>query len=73
MQNSHVTLRIRDTYDLKVTRDVLMELPESVLLCLFPNGLVLNQPQIGPDGEQDSEDVYYVDVRPGLLTMRSSS
>lgn len=42
-----------------------MELPESVLLCLFPNGVVLSpqrQPRIdGEEGDED-EDVYFVDV-----------
>ena len=35
-----------------------MNLPESVLLCLFPNGLVLSR----QEGE-DEEEVYGVDVR----------
>jgi hypothetical protein len=43
-----------------------MELPESVLLCLFPNGVVLS-PQRQSNGDGDSadedEDIYYVDVR----------
>lgn len=47
-----------------------MELPESVLLCLFPNGVVLS-PQRQSNGDVDSadedEDVYYVDVRPPSL------
>lgn len=38
-----------------------MNLPESVLLCLFPNGLVLSRQMDGPDGE-DEEEVYAVDV-----------
>jgi len=61
-----VTLRIRDSYDLKVSREALMELPESVLLCLFPNGVVLNAPHRGSvDGEGlsegEDEDIYFVD------------
>jgi len=41
-------------------------LPESVLLCLFPNGLVLSrQSTIGEGGESDEEeDVYAVDFDP---------
>ncbi|GAA5827020.1 hypothetical protein JCM11251_002207 [Rhodosporidiobolus azoricus] len=49
---------------LSLERESLMELPESVLLCLFPNGVVLSpQRQIGADGEDgdEEEDVYYVD------------
>lgn len=50
-----------------------MALPESILLCLFPNGVVLN-PQRQQQGQLDSEnghdsqaaideeDVYFVDV-----------
>ncbi|KAH8919502.1 hypothetical protein BT69DRAFT_1300121 [Atractiella rhizophila] len=46
-------------------RDSLMELPESVLLCLFPNGVVLSS-QRAQGGEMDGaeeeeEEVYYVD------------
>jgi hypothetical protein len=51
-------------------RDTLMTLPESVLLCLFPNGLVLSRQQgryeSDDEGEgaeaEDEEDVYLVDV-----------
>lgn len=42
-----------------------MNLPESVLLCLFPNGLVLSRQSVavdGGDGEEE-EEVYAVDVR----------
>lgn len=43
-----------------------MNLPESVLLCLFPNGLVLSRQSMavsdgGEDGEEDDQ-VYAVDV-----------
>lgn len=42
-----------------------MNLPESVLLCLFPNGLVLSRQSAaftdGGDNEED-EEVYAVDV-----------
>ena len=48
-----------------VDRDTIMNLPESVLLCLFPNGLVLSR-QGGGGGEggesDDDEEVYIVDV-----------
>ena len=44
-----------------IERQELMELPESVLLCLFPNGVVLS-PQRQLRDESDEEDVYYVDV-----------
>lgn len=42
-----------------------MELPESVLLCLFPNGVVLSpQRQARQEGDdaEEGEDVYYVEV-----------
>ncbi|GAA5919174.1 hypothetical protein JCM1841_002486 [Sporobolomyces salmonicolor] len=61
--SSRVALDLRGVR-LSLERDALMELPESVLLCLFPNGVVLS-PQRMPrqDGEVDDEeeDVYYVD------------
>jgi hypothetical protein len=42
-----------------------MNLPESVLLCLFPNGLVLSRQSMalsdGGDNEED-EELYAVDV-----------
>ncbi|GAA5850019.1 hypothetical protein JCM3766R1_004359 [Sporobolomyces carnicolor] len=63
--NSKVALDLRGTR-LSLEREALMELPESVLLCLFPNGVVLS-PQRVPrnDGveaeDEDDEDVYYVD------------
>ena len=49
-----------------VDRETIMNLPESVLLCLFPNGLVLSRQSValsdgGGDGEED-EEVYGVDV-----------
>jgi hypothetical protein len=50
----------------QVDRETIMNLPESVLLCLFPNGLVLSRQSIlsesGDDGEE-GEEVYGVDVR----------
>jgi len=48
-----------------VDRETIMNLPESVLLCLFPNGLVLSrQSSAFSDGGENEEDeeVYGVDV-----------
>ena len=49
-----------------VDRETIMNLPESVLLCLFPNGLVLSRQSValsdGGDNEED-EELYAVDVR----------
>ncbi|KAF8321291.1 hypothetical protein DL93DRAFT_2051819 [Clavulina sp. PMI_390] len=58
-----------------VDRDTLMNLPESILLCLFPNGLVLSRVGGGgtssggsqwSDGGEDGEDdyLYAVDFDP---------
>lgn len=61
-----ITLRIRDTQNIQVTREALTELPESVLLCLFPNGVVLSPPSnrdIDGDGSEEPEETYWVDVR----------
>ena len=49
----------------EVDRDTIMNLPESVLLCLFPSGLVLSRQSmaLSEGGEHDEEeDVYGVDV-----------
>ena len=49
-----------------VDRETIMNLPESVLLCLFPNGLVLSRQSVAlSDGGDNSEEeeVYGVDVR----------
>ncbi|GAA5995183.1 Whi2p [Rhodotorula paludigena] len=50
---------------LSLEREALMELPESVLLCLFPNGVVLSpQRPLRADATEDDEeeeDVYFVD------------
>jgi len=49
-----------------VDRETIMNLPESVLLCLFPNGLVLSRQATSPTepGEHaEEEEVYGVDVR----------
>lgn len=54
-------------------REALMELPESVLLCLFPNGVVLSRQGHGAEGggqdegEEEEEEVFYVDVRLHLV------
>lgn len=49
----------------EVDRETIMNLPESVLLCLFPNGLVLSRQSValadGGENEED-EEVYGVDV-----------
>ena len=48
-----------------VDRETIMNLPESVLLCLFPNGLVLSRQSAalsdGGENEED-EEVYSIDV-----------
>ncbi|KDQ52497.1 hypothetical protein JAAARDRAFT_40092 [Jaapia argillacea MUCL 33604] len=50
-----------------VDRETIMNLPESVLLCLFPNGLVLSRQSValsdGGENEED-EEVYGVDFDP---------
>ncbi|KAK0565495.1 hypothetical protein OC861_003718 [Tilletia horrida] len=63
-----------------IERDDLMNLPESVLLCLFPNGLALNNNaghnrHIGyssadedDEDEEEDEDVYIVDFDPACLS-----
>lgn len=52
-----------------IERETLMNLPESILLCLFPNGLVLSRNQNGgqnglndDEEDEDEEEVYVVDV-----------
>lgn len=69
-------LLTRLTLDLRgqkfsVDRETIMNLPESVLLCLFPNGLVLSrQSTAGDGGESDEdEDVYAVDVSRARLVL----
>jgi hypothetical protein len=53
----------------EVDRETIMNLPESVLLCLFPNGLVLSRQSValsdGGEGEEE-EEVYAIDVSGGL-------
>ena len=49
-----------------VDRETIMNLPESILLCLFPNGLVLSRQSAMPSdgGDNDEfEELYGVDVR----------
>ncbi|TFK70056.1 hypothetical protein BDN72DRAFT_568602 [Pluteus cervinus] len=51
----------------EVDRETVMNLPESVLLCLFPNGLVLSRQSVAlSDGQEPEEDeeVYGVDFDP---------
>ncbi|BGP36603.1 hypothetical protein JCM10449v2_000504 [Rhodotorula kratochvilovae] len=63
--STKVSLDLRG-HRLSLEREALMELPESVLLCLFPNGVVLS-PQRPPrtdhqdEEDDDEEDVYFVD------------
>lgn len=50
----------------EVDRETIMNLPESVLLCLFPNGLVLSRQSVAlSDGgdDDDESEVYGVEVR----------
>lgn len=58
----HLDLRgVRFTVD----RETIMNLPESVLLCLFPNGLVLSRQSVAlsDGGDEEDDEVYGVDVR----------
>ncbi|KAF8807869.1 hypothetical protein BYT27DRAFT_7290817 [Phlegmacium glaucopus] len=51
----------------EVDRETIMNLPESVLLCLFPNGLVLSRQSVALSdggGDDDDEEVYGVDFDP---------
>ncbi|KAF4623454.1 hypothetical protein D9613_002261 [Agrocybe pediades] len=51
----------------EVDRETIMNLPESVLLCLFPNGLVLSRQSMAlaeSGGDEDEEEVYGVDFDP---------
>lgn len=66
LQPPHLTRLLLDLRGkrFEVDRETIMNLPESVLLCLFPNGLVLSRHNGGgEDGEDDEEEVYGVDVR----------
>ncbi|KAF8167591.1 phosphatase activator [Crassisporium funariophilum] len=51
----------------EVDRETIMNLPESVLLCLFPNGLVLSRQSAALSdggGDDEEEEVYGVDFDP---------
>jgi hypothetical protein len=52
-----------------VDRETIMNLPESVLLCLFPNGLVLSRQSVAlsDGGEDEDDEIYGVDVRVCLI------
>jgi hypothetical protein len=61
-----------------IERETLMNLPESVLLCLFPNGLVLSRQaggyegiSAGEEGEEEEEEVYMVDVSGALEDVKT--
>jgi hypothetical protein len=58
-----------------VDRETIMNLPESVLLCLFPNGLVLSRQSAaftdGGGEHEEDEEVYAVDVRFPALKVTS--
>lgn len=73
-QVTRLTLDLRGSR-FTIEQEMLMNLPESVLLCLFPNGLVLSrQPTSGyndggeggeegmANADDDEEEVYIVDV-----------
>jgi len=69
MANSKVSLDLRGRR-ISIERESLMELPESVLLCLFPNGVVLSPQRLQGQVEDDQqEDVYFVDVSPPTWTV----
>ncbi|CAO1635775.1 unnamed protein product [Sympodiomycopsis kandeliae] len=83
MEASSSSVLSRLTLDLRgsrfvIERETMMNLPESVLLCLFPNGLVLSRQQqqqqqgiSGEDTDQDEdedEEVYIVDFDPQCLS-----
>ena len=56
-----------------VDRETIMNLPESILLCLFPNGLVLSRQSaaLSDGGDNDDyEELYGVDVRVYSLFLR---
>ncbi|KAN0059979.1 hypothetical protein ACQY0O_007952 [Thecaphora frezii] len=70
-QLTQLTLDLRGTR-FTIERETLMNLPESVLLCLFPNGLVLarqsKQHHSFDDDDDDDEEVYLVDFDPQCLS-----
>jgi len=70
--STHLTLELRGTR-FTIERETMMNLPESVLLCLFPNGLILTrQPRVpsllDQEGEEDEEELYLVDFDPQCLS-----
>lgn len=74
---SRLTLDLRGTRFV-IERETLMHLPESVLLCLFPNGLVLTRQNQGfgaleEQEDDEEEEVYMVDVSLDVTCMRTSS
>ncbi|KZO97298.1 hypothetical protein CALVIDRAFT_82973 [Calocera viscosa TUFC12733] len=65
---TRLRLELRGT-TFNVDREAIMSLPESVLLCLFPNGLVLSRPEgaMGTENDEEEEEraeTYYVDFDP---------
>ncbi|KAH8825533.1 hypothetical protein DL96DRAFT_1711357 [Flagelloscypha sp. PMI_526] len=50
----------------EVDRETIMNLPESVLLCLFPNGLVLSRQSVASENldDEEPEEIYGVDFDP---------
>lgn len=53
-----------------VDRETIMNLPESVLLCLFPNGLVLSRQSVAlsDGGDEEDDEIYGVDVRASFIS-----
>jgi hypothetical protein len=62
---SLIKLNIRGV-PFKITRDDLMNLPESILLCLFPNGVFLDAAG-NPITNLTEEDVVFVNFDPGCF------
>lgn len=63
--NSKIHLNIRGT-EFTITRDELMSLPESILLCLFPNGVFLDvNGQVITNLTED--DIVYVNFEPSCF------
>ena len=59
-----------------VDRETIMNLPESILLCLFPNGLVLSRQSAMPSdgGDNDEfEELYGDDIRFQALSRPTSA
>ncbi|ODV82072.1 uncharacterized protein CANTADRAFT_45134 [Suhomyces tanzawaensis NRRL Y-17324] len=63
--NSKIHLNIRGT-EFTITRDELMSLPESILLCLFPNGVFLDsEGQVITNLTED--DIVHVNFEPSCF------